>query len=402
MSAWKTAALGSLVEPAKTWNPSHSAPDEVFDYIDLGAVDQDTKSIVRARKLSCSEAPSRARQLVAKGDVLVSTVRPNLNGVARVPEDLNGATASTGFCVLRSRPALLDSGYIFHWVKSPEFVASMVSKATGASYPAVSDRIILESALPVPPLAQQRRIAAVLDRAEALRAKRRAALAQLDILIQSLFLDLFGDPATNPNKWEAKPLRELVSEFRYGTSNKSQAHGRPALRIPNVVGGIIDLSDLKTVPVDAAEFERLRLINGDVLFVRTNGNPDFVGRCAVFDGTVAGSSGFARDDFVFASYLIRARLAADAITPIFLREFMLGRHGRRELRSRSKTSAGQFNINTENLGAIAVPIPPTVLQREFARSVAAVEKLKTSHRASLGELDALFASLQHRAFRGEL
>ena len=90
------------------------------------------------------------------------------------------------------------------------------------------------------------------------------------------------------------------------------------------------------------------------------------------------------------------------IAPVFLREYLLGEDGRRQLRSRSKTSAGQFNINTESLAAIPVPVPPLDLQREFARRVAAVEKLKTSQRAALTELDALFASLQHRAFRGEL
>ena len=86
MSAdWKTVSLGDLVEPAQTWNPSRFPSDEVFDYIDLSAVDQNAKLITEAREVSCGEAPSRARQLVARGDVLVSTVRPNLNGVARVP-----------------------------------------------------------------------------------------------------------------------------------------------------------------------------------------------------------------------------------------------------------------------------------------------------------------------------
>lgn len=105
---WKTVALGDLVEPAKTWNPLRSPSDEVFDYIDLSAVDQEAKLIIGAREVSCDEAPSRARQLVARGDVLVSTVRPNLNGVARVPDQLDGATASTGFCVLRARESKFD------------------------------------------------------------------------------------------------------------------------------------------------------------------------------------------------------------------------------------------------------------------------------------------------------
>ena len=291
-----------------------------------------------------------------------------------------------------------DLGFLVHFFRKRGFR----DVTTGTSQPQIIRQNLVRVEIPLPPLAEQRRIAKVLDGAEALRAKCRAALAQLDSLTQSLFLDLFGAPSTNPKGWPAKALGELVAEFRYGTSNKSASQGKPALRIPNVAGGTIDLTDLKLVPVDLAEFERLRLRDGDLLFVRTNGNPDFVGRCAVFDSKAAAASGFEGNEFIFASYLIRARLASNVITPLFLREHFLGAEGRRQLRSRSKTSAGQFNINTESLGAIPVPLPPLPLQREFARRVLAAEKLKTAQRASLTELDALFATLQHRAFRGEL
>jgi type I restriction enzyme S subunit len=87
----------------------------------------------------------------------------------------------------------------------------MVRLATGASYPAVSDRIVLDSKLPVPSVPEQRRIAEILDKADALLAKRRAALAQLDLLAQSIFLDMFGDPVTNPKGWPVAPLAELCS-----------------------------------------------------------------------------------------------------------------------------------------------------------------------------------------------
>ena len=401
-SAWKKIAIGDVVDSVKTWNPLRSLRDDSFDYVDLSAIDQDSKTIIGVRKVVCGDAPSRARQLVVKGDVLVSTVRPNLNGVALVPEELDGATASTGFCVLRPRKDFLDGTYLFHWVKSPNFISDMVKKATGANYPAVSDRIISESQIPLPPLEEQRRIAEILDRAQSLISKRREAIGQLDTLTQAIFIEMFGDPVTNPKKWTVTPLSNLVNEFRYGSSNKSQPFGKPALRIPNVVGGSLNLCDLKLVPVDNSEFDRLRMKNGDILFVRTNGNPDFVGRCAVFDYQLVANTGFPKNEFIFASYLIRARLALELIVPIFLREFLLGTSGRRELRSRCKTSAGQFNINIEGLGAISIPIPPLPLQQEFARRAEAVEKLKAAHRASLSELDALFASLQHRAFRGEL
>ena len=234
----ETAKLGELVQPAQTWNPLRSKAESVFDYIDLSAVDQNQKLITEARQISCAEAPSRARQIVQNGDVLVSTVRPNLNGVARVTKPLDGATASTGFCVLRAKESELDGSYLFHWVKSPAFVADMVKKATGANYPAVSDRIIFESQIPLPPLPRQRRIAEVLDKADALRAKRRAALAQLDSLTQSLFLDLFGDPVANPREWPSVKFGSIGRLDR----GVSKHRGVPPKFGPVVMRGFVGVS----------------------------------------------------------------------------------------------------------------------------------------------------------------
>ncbi|MGE0112928.1 hypothetical protein [Aquabacterium sp.] len=181
MKALPSVPLKALVSQVSTWNPLKSEHDgDSFDYIDLSALDQELKAITGARTIPCAEAPSRARQLVRADDVLVSTVRPNLNGVAMVPQKLDGATASTGFCVIRANREVLDPSYVFHWVRSPRFVSNMVSLATGASYPAVSDRIVFDSEIPLPTLEEQCRVAAILDKADALHAKRREAMAQLD------------------------------------------------------------------------------------------------------------------------------------------------------------------------------------------------------------------------------
>jgi type I restriction enzyme S subunit len=174
--------LADVVEPVSTWNPEKT-PASWFEYVDLSAVDQQTKSIVNPTVICGSDAPSRARQLVTTGDVLVSTVRPNLNAVAVVPAKLDGATASTGFTVLRPS-SRVDSRYLFHWVRSAAFVEDMVRKATGASYPAVSDRIVKESPISLPSVDEQRRIAAILDRADSLRAEyKRSKLERGDLLM---------------------------------------------------------------------------------------------------------------------------------------------------------------------------------------------------------------------------
>ena len=274
----------------------------------------------------------------------------------------------------------------------------LASLNKAAAVPGLSRDDAYRQKLILPPLEEQRRIADVLERMDALRAKRREAIARLDELAQSIFLDMFG-AASN---WPSRSLGELVAEFRYGTSRKSGSDGVPVLRIPNVVGGSIETSNLKFAELPQNELDRLRLRNGDLLFVRTNGNPAYVGRCAEFSAREIGGTAYADQDFAYASYLIRARPDQDLLDPVFARVFMSSNTGRRLLRERAKTSAGQFNINIEGLGGIPVPLAPIEMQREFAAKVASVATFRSRYERSDEQLDELFASLQQRAFRGDL
>ena len=220
-------AIGEVVEKVSSWNPGRDDPDGEFTYVDLSSVDRTLKAITCTRRLACADAPSRARQIIRSGDVLVSTVRPNLNAVGRVPGELDGATASTGFCVLRPRIEVAAGAYLYHWVQSRRFVSEMVRRATGASYPAVSDRTVREAKIPLPRLPDQKRIAEILDQANKLRTKRRAALGQLDILAQSIFLRMFGDPTTNPKRWPKVTLGSHTSKIGSGATPRG---GRAAYK----------------------------------------------------------------------------------------------------------------------------------------------------------------------------
>ena len=190
MSTWPTALVREVVDYPVARVVPEAAPERPFTYIDISAVDAERKEIVAARTMLGREAPSRARQQVLPADVLVSTTRPNLNAVAKVPPELAGAIASTGFAVLRPR-AGVDADYLLHWTRSPGFVAAVSAMVKGALYPAVTDRQVLDLMIPLPPLKEQRRIAgrlgdelrAVVDfgpsierRASTLAALRRSAL----------------------------------------------------------------------------------------------------------------------------------------------------------------------------------------------------------------------------------
>ncbi|QRK83719.1 restriction endonuclease subunit S [Pseudomonas granadensis] len=341
----------------------------------------------------------RADQFLQEGDILVSSANSwNLVGKCSWIPELQFSASFGGFVsVLRANPEKIFPRFLYWWFSSSRIQS--LARSFGNKTTSISnlnfDRC-LELGIELPSLEEQMRISSILDQAESLKIRRKDAVAELNVLIGELFVDLFGDARSIKERWEVKKLKDLVLEFRYGTSEKSGEHDTPVLRIPNVSKGEVDISDLKYVSLGVQEFERLLLKDGDLLFVRSNGNPDFVGRCAVFESLNV------ERGFVYASYLIRARLDRDIISPNYLCEFLLGSMGRKSLLSNSKTSAGQYNINIQGLGSIDVPVPPMQMQEAFYKKLSSVKGLRQMHLDSLAKLEHLFDTLQVRAFRGEL
>lgn len=366
--------IGNLVEEVLRWEPSNSSGE--FLYIDLGSIDRDTKAVTSPSVIACSDAPSRARQLVRAGDVLVSTVRPNLNAVAHVSREHDGATASTGFSVLRPGPSV-DGRYLFHWVRTRRFVEEMTRRSTGASYPAVSDQIVKSSAIPLPPLEEQRRIAAMLDAADELREKRRQSLAKLDILTQAIFLEMFGHPRSDGSSFERAPLGELVEN-------------EDSIRVP------VKLSDREDM-------------DGEYPYYGASGIIDYV------------------DDYLFEGRRLLvaedgANLLARTSPVAFLADgkywvnnhaHVLADNGRANLvylrqaielldLSPFVTGSAQPKLNRSKLDSILITVPTRTLQDEFESRVARLQSIEATCRSHLEKLDSLYGSLQQRAFRGDL
>lgn len=390
MSAFQRVQLKEVVRDIETWNPLKAGTDETFHYIDLSAVDQDSKRIIGAREISCGDAPSRARQLVKQDDVLVATVRPNLNGVAIVPPELHEATASTGFCVVRPDPEKLAPNYLFHWVKTEAFVSAMVKQATGASYPAVSDKIVLGSSIPLPSLPEQRRIASILDKADSLRAKRREALVHLESLSQSIFIEMFGDPVSNPLGLEKVALAS-VSEIATG-STPSRASGEyyggsiPWVKTTEVLGKPIFDTEEKLTD---AGFKAMRgkLHPVDSIVVAMYGQGQTRGRCGLLKiaASCNQACGVIKPSRKFNSLFMfqQLQMAYEQLRA-------LGRGGNQE------------NLNLQLLGGFEVLLPSLTMQNNFVKRLEVINKAMSSQRDAHFKCDALFSTLQHSAFRGEL
>lgn len=385
--------IGSVVEETQEWTPLSAESQEPFRYIDIASIDSDQKRIHNASEIRPSEAPSRARQLVRSGDVLVSTVRPNLNAVAIVPDELDGATASTGLTVLRSNRTKLHPLYLYHWVRSPSFVRTMTARATGASYPAITDRIVKDSTLPLPPLAEQQRIAMILEKADSIRRLRRKSLQVLDEFLRSQFLETFGDPVRNEKGWELSRIGDLVVDVQYGTSAKAntERRGLPVLRMNNITrSGKIDLDEIKWCEVSPPELAKYTVRRGDMLFNRTN-SPELVGKTAVWN----------RDDvFAFAGYLIRVRFDETRVLPEFVSSYLNSSSGKRMLFEKAQPSNNMSNISASGLKRLPIPLPPVDVQRQYL-ALYRQGTLIADHMEAAGlRSDSLFDSLVQRAFPG--
>jgi type I restriction enzyme S subunit len=258
-------------------------------------------------------------------------------------------------------------------------------------------KFLKEALVPLPPVSEQRRIADILDKADAIRRKRKEAIALTEELLRSAFLEMFGDPVTNPKGWEVKPLGEVAQVnggLQVTHARSVNPISMPYLRVANVFRERLDLAELKEIRVTPAEAERARLMMGDVLIVEGHGNPDELGRAAVWNGAI--------DVCTHQNHLIRVRLDSTFLLPIFLSAYLNSSAGKAHMLRMGKTTSGLNTISTNNVRSVSVLIPPIRRQRDFVRLVDANQALNTKLSRAACDAEVLFASLVQSAFRGEL
>ena len=264
-------------------------------------------------------------------------------------------------------------------------------------FPAYKDR----ARFPKIPLLEQKKIAHILSTVQrAIEAQERIIQTTTELkkaLMHKLFTEgLRGEPQKMteigpvPESWEVVELKQVTESFQYGTSVKCgyDVEGKVVLRIPNVVGGAVDISDLKFGKPKPNEIENLRIQSGDLLFVRTNGVKENAGRCSMFDDEI--------EDCYFASYLIRVRLDPRTLNPSFLNEYSRTEVGTSFLSGKAiRTADGKFNINSGTLKTMLVPVPTIDEQEDIARALALIDTKSSSARAERSALQDLFRTLLH-------
>ena len=255
---------------------------------------------------------------------------------------------------------------------------------------------------------EQRKIAGVLGLVQRALEQQERLIALTTELKKALLHQLFtqglrGEPQKQteigpvPESWEVATLEDAAVTFDYGTSVKCEygKAGVPVLRIPNVVVGSIDLSDLKHGQPKRSELEQLRLRDGDLLFVRTNGVLENAGRCALYRGEL--------DGCYFASYLIRVRVNSSKILPALVNEYARTERGKSFLSGRAiRTADGKFNINSGTLKRMLLPLPRLDEQKEIVCQLDLLERKLKLHKAKHSVLNNLFRTLLHQLMTAQL
>lgn len=359
-------------------------------YIGLESIEAGTGLLAQGDLSKTPDDPQANSFAFGPAHVLYGKLRPYLNKVL-VP-------GFEGKCSTEIIPLLpsddIDRRYLAYFLRSAATVSRISAKVAGARMPRADMDFVLGLELPLPPLAEQLRIVDLLARAEGIMNLRREAQAKAQAIIPALFLDMFGDPATNPRGWPVVPLGQLLRAADYGSSTKASETGAglPLIRMGNVIyAGDLDLSSLKYVDLEPAKAVRYSLEAGDILFNRTN-SKELVGKTGLWDGSIHA---------VAASYFIRLRVNPQRAIPFYLWTFMNTHHMKRVLFETARGAIGQANINSRELKALSVPVPPLDIQACFEERGRAVQSIAAQQAEALKKAEATFQALSARAFGSE-
>jgi type I restriction enzyme S subunit len=356
-------------------------------------VDLDEQDLIAVPK----EFVRRKEQYLSEGDLLVSSANSwNLVGkCCWVPKLDYEATAGGFISILRADRKKVYPRYLYHW-----FAASQTQhevRLCGRQTTNISNlnyERCLNLPIPLPMLEEQKRIAEILDKADAIRRQRRETLSQVSALIDSRFLEVFGDPVGNPRKWRPGTFDDQVTLLQYGPRFFNEAYvevdGIRIVRITDLdFQGRLDYSAMPLMDVSDEDRQKFVLKPGDLLLARSGAT---VGKTALIDDRAP--------ECIAGAYFIRMRFKDD-VRPLYVQMVLRSKLVQQMIASRSQQSAQQ-NFNGPAIRALPLPVPPIELQDEFVQFHAAAIALGERMAKQSGESDALFNSLVQRAFKGEL
>lgn len=391
----KTPALGEVAKVVSGATPKTGVPEywggdvQWATPADLSKLDGAYISST-SRTLTDSGVRSCATRVLPEGSVLLSSRAP----IGHVAINTVPMATNQGFKSIVPSHGL-DAKYLYYWLRSQ--TNYLQGLGNGATFKELSKRTAEQIEIPLPSLDEQRRIAAILDHAEALRAKRRQLLVYLGDLAESVFRDMFGD--LRQGAWERVPFADLVKRVENGRSPncESRAAGSDewgVLKLGAVTYGEFRAAENKAFLGEVGGMAANEVRSGDVLMTRKN-TRELVGAVSLV--------GDVRPRLLLPDLIFRLHLDAERLDRRYFQALMMNRQKRPAVRNLSSGSASSMpNISKARLAKLPLELPPLILQQDFASRVEAIDELRRRVESGSTADNELFASLQSRAFRGEL
>ena len=356
------------------------------DLSDLkGAVLRDTpRKITKAGLSSCST------EMLPIGSVLFSSRAP----IGHVAINAIPMATNQGFKSFVPDQEKLDALYLYYWLRANK--EYLVALGNGATFKEVSKEIVSRIEIPLPPLGEQRRIAALLDKADTLRQKRRIAVKKLDSLTQSIFIEMFGDASDYRERWRSRRLVDLLeAPLRNGLSPSNTGTIRGSvLTLSAITGQAFRPSAMKEATFHTKPPEDQTVDERDLLICRGNGNLKLVGKGYFPSSTMP--------SVLFPDTMIAARISHHVIKKEFLAFIWNSSAVRSQVETLARTTNGTHKVNQTMLEGIELMYPPLEMQEQFSLRVRSIERLRKKSEFAFGTADAIFDSIQHRAFREDL
>ncbi len=339
------------------------------------------------------------KQIIKAGDIVIAASSGSINIVGKAaysPENLYSTFGA--FCkLIRPNTKHVLPAYLNFYFQSNAYRTKISSLAQGANINNLKNEHIDELEILLPPLPEQKRIAEILDKADVLRQKNKQLLSAYDELLQATFLDMFGDPVTNPKEFRNIEFNEIISQGPTNGIYKPQSEygeGNFILRIDTYNNGDLTYIDnLKRVKASVKELETYSLKKHDILINRVN-SPSHLGKSTLVIGI--------SEEAIFESNMMRIRIDHAVANPIFIIKVLSQPYLKGQILTRAKDAVNQSSINQEDVKGFTFYLPPISLQNQFAQIVENIEAQKTLVKQSFQESEDLFNGLVQKAFGGEL
>ena len=382
---WEYKKLGEVCCPKNKIQRAarcFDSSDKIL-YIDISSIDNTMQKVTDITSVTFGDAPSRAQQKIEYGDIVVSTVRPNLKNIAIIDRYEPNIVASSGFCVLRNTECI-ERNYLFHYVTSDIFTQHLMKITTGANYPAVRDQDVRDSIIPLPPKSTQLAIVSELDKISELIRLKKEQLKDFDNLAQSIFYEMFGDPVENDKGWEVMKLKEIVSDdcsISYGIVQPGDGveNGVPVVRPVDMTENFISRQGLKNTTKEISDSYKRTILKGDEILMCVRGTTGLV---------------------AMASPELKGCNVTRGITPIecgpscnkWFIYYQISNPSIQQHIAEYTRGITLKQINMKDVREIPLCLPPLPLQHLFAQCIEQIEHQKAEVQKAIIDLETLLAA----------